>query len=76
MPWPRAVRCRLVWPAVTIAGQHYIDGGVRSTANVDLAKGADAVVVLAPMPQAFSKATSIRAQLGRTGAAHTAVVTP
>ena len=66
----------LVWPAVTIDGKHYIDGGMRSTANVDLAKGADTVVVIAPLPQAFSKATSIRAQLERTGATHTTVVTP
>ena len=66
----------MVWPAVTIEGTHYIDGGVRSTANVDLAKGADAIVVLAPLPQAFSRATSIKAQLGRTGATHRAVVTP
>ena len=27
----------LVWPAVTIDGKHYVDGGMRSTANVDLA---------------------------------------
>ena len=66
----------LVWPAVTIAGHHYVDGGMRSTANVDLAAGADHVVVLAPLPQTFSKATSIRTQLRATGATHTAVVTP
>ena len=66
----------LVWPAVTIDGKHYVDGGMRSTANVDLAKGADSVVVIAPLPQSFSKATSIRAQLERTGAKRTAVVTP
>jgi NTE family protein len=66
----------LVWPAVTIDGKHYVDGGMRSTANADLAKGSDAVVVIAPLPQALSKATSIRAQLERTGAKHTAVVTP
>jgi NTE family protein len=66
----------LVWPAVTIDGKHYIDGGVRSAANVDLAEGYDTVVVLAPLPQAFSKHTSIRAQLERTGATLTAVVTP
>ena len=66
----------LVWPAVTIDGKHYIDGGMRSTANVDLAQGADTVVVIAPLPQAFSKATSIRAQLERTGATRTTVVTP
>ncbi len=66
----------LVWPAVTIDGQHYIDGGMRSTANADLARGADVVIVIAPLPQSFSKATSIRAQLERTGATRTAVVTP
>jgi NTE family protein len=66
----------LVWPAVTINGLHYVDGGMRSTANADLARGADAVVVIAPLPQAFSKATSIRAQLAATGAARKAVVTP
>jgi NTE family protein len=66
----------LVWPAVTIDGSHYIDGGIRSTANVDLAQGADAVVVIAPLPQAFSKATSIKAQLASTGASRTTVVTP
>src|SRR4051794_24219662 len=66
----------LVWPAVTIDGKHYVDGGMRSTANVDLAEGADSVVVIAPLPQAFSKATSIRAQLARTGASRTAVISP
>jgi NTE family protein len=66
----------LVWPAVTIDGSHYIDGGIRSTANVDLAQGADAVVVIAPLPQAFSKATSIKAQLAATGASRATVVTP
>ncbi len=66
----------LVWPAVTIDGKHYIDGGMRSTANVDLATGCDSVVVIAPLPQALSKATSIRSQLQRTGATRTAVVVP
>jgi NTE family protein len=66
----------LVWPAVTINGLHYVDGGMRSTANVDLAKGYDVVVVIAPLPRSFSKAASIRAQLEKTGATHTAVVTP
>ncbi len=66
----------LVWPAVTIDGLHYVDGGMRSSANVDLAAGADVVVVIAPLPQSLSRATSIRAQLERTGATRTAVVTP
>lgn len=66
----------IVWPAVTIGDRHYIDGGMRSTANADLVGPADVVVVLAPLPQAFSKATSIRSQLAKTGATQTAVVTP
>lgn len=66
----------LVWPAVTIDGKHYLDGGMRSTANVDLATGADAIVVLAPIPQAFSRDMSIKAQLARTGARRSAVITP
>lgn len=66
----------LVWPGVTINGLHYVDGGMRSTANVDLAGGCDAVVVIAPLPRSFSKGTAIRAQLTATGATRTAVVTP
>ena len=66
----------LVWPAVTINGSHYVDGGMRSTANADLAAGADAVVVIAPLPRSFSKATSISAQLAQVAATRTAVVTP
>ena len=37
-----------VWPPVTIGGRRYVDGGVRSAVNADLAAGAEAVVVLAP----------------------------
>lgn len=37
-----------VWPAVPVDGSHYIDGGIRSITNADLAKGAARVLVLAP----------------------------
>jgi len=37
-----------VWPPVTIGERRYIDGGVRSTINADLADGYDQVVVLTP----------------------------
>ena len=66
----------LVWPAVTIGDQHFIDGGMRSTANVDVARGADVVVVLAPLPRSFSKRTSIRAQLADIAPSRSAVVSP
>jgi NTE family protein len=42
-----AVPC--VFPPVTVAGRRYIDGGVRSGTNADLADGCDVVVVLAPL---------------------------
>lgn len=65
-----------VWPPVAIDGHHYIDGGMRSTTNLDLVAGAERVVVLAPLPQSFSKATSIRAQLAKVGPREWSVVTP
>ncbi|HYH33917.1 MAG TPA: patatin-like phospholipase family protein [Nocardioides sp.] len=65
-----------VWPPVAIDGHHYIDGGMRSTTNLDIVAGAERVVVLAPLPQAFSRATSIRAQLGKVAPREWSVVTP
>lgn len=38
-----------IWPAVTIQGRRYVDGGVRTSANVDLAEGYGVVLVLAPV---------------------------
>ena len=38
-----------VWPPVTIGDRRYVDGGIRSSANADLAKGYDNVLVLAPV---------------------------
>jgi NTE family protein len=42
-----------VWPAVTINGRRYMDGGVRSGTNADLAAGYDKVVLLAPLVRGF-----------------------
>ncbi|MFG2294240.1 patatin-like phospholipase family protein [Streptomyces sp. NPDC048603] len=39
----------LVWPPVTIGGRRYIDGGIRSSANADLAAGYRRVIVIAPV---------------------------
>jgi NTE family protein len=38
-----------VWPPVLIGGRRWMDGGMRSAANADLAAGSDRVVVLAPI---------------------------
>lgn len=38
-----------VWPPVTIGGRRYMDGGVRSADNADLAAGAERIIVISPM---------------------------
>ncbi len=43
-----------VFPAVEVGGRRYVDGGLRSVANADLAQGHDRVLVLAPYPVAPS----------------------
>ena len=56
-----------VWPPVTINGTRYMDGGMRSPMNADLAKGYDQVVVIAPTIAAFRRSQSMSAQLARLG---------
>ncbi|MCI4066607.1 patatin-like phospholipase family protein [Micromonospora sp. R77] len=66
-----------VWPPVTIAGRRFVDGGVRSAVNADLAEGAEAVVVLAPVSSAFGPMPRLAAQVaGLRRSARVAVVTP
>jgi NTE family protein len=60
-PWERASGVSLqiavassctvpgLFPVVPINGRRYMDGGVRSTTNADLANGYDSVLVLAPI---------------------------
>lgn len=67
----------LVWPPVRIGGRDYIDGGVRSIANADLASGAERVVVLAPVTFARRRSGRIATQLATLGpAVRSIVVTP
>ncbi|ADB74000.1 patatin-like phospholipase family protein [Geodermatophilus obscurus] len=64
-----------VYPPVTIDGRRYVDGGMRSAANADLAEGYDRVVVLAPIPRGVGPLASVDAQV--TGmVARVAVVSP
>ena len=64
-----------VYPPVTIDGRRYVDGGMRSAANADLAEGCDRVVVLAPIPRGIGPLASVDAQV--TGmVARVAVVSP
>lgn len=38
-----------IWPPVTIGGRRYVDGGIRSSDNADLATGHARIVVLSPL---------------------------
>jgi NTE family protein len=38
-----------VWPPVTIAGRRYMDGGMRSPTNADLARGSVRILILNPL---------------------------
>ncbi|MCF6508248.1 patatin-like phospholipase family protein [Blastococcus sp. MG754426] len=64
-----------VYPPVTIDGRRYVDGGMRSAANADLAQGYDRLVVLAPIPRGVGPLASVDAQV--TGmVSRVAVVAP
>jgi NTE family protein len=64
-----------VYPPVTIDGRRYVDGGMRSATNADLAEGYDRIVVLAPIPQGRGPMASVDAQV--TGlVSRVAVVSP
>jgi len=52
-----------VWPPVTIDGSRYMDGGVRSVANADLAAGYERIVVVAPLPRGFGPMPGATAQV-------------
>ena len=59
-----------VWPPVTIDGRRYMDGGVRSTDNADLAAGAERITVISPsgMDTALPTLLSLRAAVAALSA--------
>ncbi len=67
-----------IWPPVTINGRRYVDGGMRSGTNADLAAGYERVVVIAPLSQGFGVVESLARQVRRLTdqGVRVAVVTP
>ncbi|WP_430784127.1 patatin-like phospholipase family protein [Actinoplanes sp. G11-F43] len=61
-------------PPVTIDGRRYMDGGVRLGAGADFAKGADRLVVIAPM--AMVGRDRILAEMADSGAERTLLIEP
>ncbi len=65
-----------VWPPMTVGGRRYVDGGVWSGANADLAAGADEVLVLTPtLPDApTTLGRPLADELAELGAARVHVI--
>jgi NTE family protein len=64
-----------VYPPVTIGGRRYMDGGIRSGTNADLAAGASAVIVLDAVGH-LTPRDALQAELAALGTASTFVITP
>ncbi len=58
-----------VWPPVTTGGRRYVDGGMRSPVNADLADGSDRVVVLAPITRGVGSMIGVAPQVAALRAA-------
>ena len=65
-----------VYPPVLIDGRPHIDGGMKSGANVDLATGAERLVVLAPTPRGFATMASAASQAAAWPAGRALVLSP
>lgn len=66
----------MVWPSVTIGSQRYFDGGIRSTANVDLAAGYERIVVIAPTTASLRKGSGPSEQLAASAPTRSVIVAP
>ena len=65
----------IIWPCVSIDDTPYLDGGMRTPANADLAHFADRAVVLAPIPRGLSPMGAAQRQM-RALSADSALVVP
>jgi NTE family protein len=64
-----------VYPPVTIGGRRYIDGGIRSATNADLAAGSSAVIVLNAIGH-LTPPDPLQNELAALGNAATLVIAP
>jgi NTE family protein len=82
VPLPLAVAssCAVPWiyPAVSIHGRRYMDGGMRSATNADLAAGHDLVVIVAPLGAAPASGEVLEAEVAglRAAGSRVEVVVP
>jgi NTE family protein len=67
-----------MWPPATVDGRRYVDGGIASATNAQLAAGHDTVLIVAPAPRGGGPMPSARAeaQALRRGGSRVLVVSP
>ena len=69
IPLPLAVAAScavpLIFPPVFIHGRRYMDGGLRSTVNADLAQGCDGVIILSPFASLPGQPAPAEAEVNR-----------
>ncbi|MFD9161467.1 patatin-like phospholipase family protein [Streptomyces sp. NPDC059558] len=67
-----------VWPPVTVGGRRFIDGGIRSATNADLAAGYARVVIVAPLSlgSKLVPSPSAQAERLREAGARVLLITP
>ncbi|MER7673249.1 patatin-like phospholipase family protein [Kitasatospora sp. NPDC096128] len=68
----------LVWPPAAALGRRWIDGGTRSTGNLQLAEGHQQVLAVSPVPTAVGPHPSAQQQAAelRAAGAHVTLITP
>src|SRR5262245_45710184 len=73
IPLPLAVAAScavpLIFPPMFIQGRRYMDGGLRSATNADLAQGCDSVIILAPTAGRPGQSAPVEAEAVRLRAA-------
>lgn len=67
-----------IWPPATVGGRRYVDGGIASGTNAQLAAGHDRVLIVAPSPVGGGPVPSARteAEALRRGGAKVLVLSP
>jgi NTE family protein len=67
-----------IWPPVTINGKRFMDGGMRSAANADLAAGYRRVIIIAPLHRGIGPIPSVARQAAelRAHGSTVIVITP
>ena len=71
LPLAVAASCAVpfIFPPMAIHGRRYMDGGLRSAANADLAQGCDGVIILAATARLPGQAAPVEAEATRLRAA-------